>query len=121
MDNCRHYNTLRTSLYLQRKNINILVSRKDCKEFGIDFKPFKIMTCKNNCIFCFVKQLPKGLRKTLYIKDEDYRMSFLYGNYITLSNMTKEDRRRIIEQRLSPLYISVRSEERRVGKECRSR
>src|SRR4030043_1208545 len=94
------------------KNINILVSRKDCKEFGIDFKPFKIMTCKNNCIFCFVKQLPKGLRKTLYIKDEDYRMSFLYGNYITLSNMTKEDRRRIIEQRLSPLYISVHSTHR---------
>ena len=94
------------------KNINILVSRKDCKEFGIDFKPFKIMTCKNNCIFCFVKQLPKGLRKTLYIKDEDYRMSFLYGNYITLSNMTKEDRRRIIEQRLSPLYISVHSTNR---------
>jgi len=94
------------------KNINILVVRKDCEEFGIDFKPFKVMTCKNNCIFCFVKQLPKGLRKTLYIKDEDYRMSFLYGNYITLSNMTKEDRRRIIEQKLSPLYISVHSTNR---------
>ncbi len=94
------------------KNINIHVARKDSNEFGIDFKPFKIMTCKNNCIFCFVKQLPKGLRKTLYIKDEDYRMSFLYGNYITISNMSKEDRRRIVEQRLSPLYISVHSTNR---------
>jgi putative radical SAM enzyme (TIGR03279 family) len=56
-----------------------------------------------------VKQLPKGLRKTLYIKDEDYRMSFLYGNYITLSNLRKEEKRRIIEQKLSPLYISVHS------------
>lgn len=94
------------------KNINIHIVRKDSKEFGIEFKPFKVMTCKNNCIFCFVKQLPKGLRKTLYIKDEDYRMSFLYGNYITLSNLSKEDRRRIIEQRLSPLYISVHSTNR---------
>src|SRR4030043_522909 len=94
------------------KNFNIHIVRKDNKEFGLDFIPFKVMTCKNNCIFCFVKQLPKGLRKTLYIKDEDYRMSFLYGNYITLSNMTKEDRRRIIEQRLSPLYISVHSTNR---------
>jgi putative radical SAM enzyme (TIGR03279 family) len=89
------------------KNISIPVVRKDSTEFGINFKPFKVMTCKNNCIFCFVKQLPKGLRKTLYIKDEDYRLSFLYGNYITLSNLSKEDKRRIIEQRLSPLYISV--------------
>ncbi|MDP2755757.1 MAG: DUF512 domain-containing protein [Nitrospirota bacterium] len=94
------------------KKMNIHVDRKESEEFGVDFRPFKVMTCKNNCIFCFVKQLPKGLRKTLYIKDEDYRMSFLYGNYITLSSMTKEDRRRIIEQRLSPLYISVHSTNR---------
>lgn len=94
------------------KKMNIHVDRKESEEFGADFRPFKVMTCKNNCIFCFVKQLPKGLRKTLYIKDEDYRMSFLYGNYITLSSMTKEDRRRIIEQRLSPLYISVHSTNR---------
>ncbi|MEW6417336.1 MAG: DUF512 domain-containing protein [Nitrospirota bacterium] len=94
------------------KNFNIHIVRKDNKEFGLDFIPFKIMTCKNNCIFCFVKQLPKGLRKTLYIKDEDYRMSFLYGNYVTLTNLSKEDRRRIIEQRLSPLYISVHSTNR---------
>ena len=87
----------------------IEIRRRDEIEFGIEFKPFKVMTCKNNCVFCFVKQLPSGLRKTLYVKDEDYRMSFLYGNYITLSNLTKEDKKRIVEQRLSPLYISVHS------------
>lgn len=91
------------------KKINLHIVRAVSKELGIEFKPFKVMTCRNNCIFCFVKQLPKGLRKTLYIKDEDYRLSFLYGNYITLSNLSAEDKRRIIKQRLSPLYISVHS------------
>ena len=76
-------------------------------DLGITVKPFRVKTCRNNCIFCFVKQLPKGLRKSLYIKDEDYRLSFLYGNYMTLSNITDEDKKRILEQRLSPLYISV--------------
>ncbi len=75
--------------------------------FGLVLKHFKIKTCRNNCIFCFVSQLPRGLRKALYVKDEDYRMSFLYGNYITLTNLSQEDKERIVEQRLSPLYISV--------------
>jgi putative radical SAM enzyme (TIGR03279 family) len=96
------------------RHITLQVHRKDSRELGLDFRPFRITTCKNNCIFCFVKQLPKGMRKTLYIKDEDFRMSFLYGNYITLSNLRKEDRKRIIEQRLSPLYISVHSTNRAV-------
>ncbi len=80
---------------------------ENCTDLGITFRPLKVKTCKNNCIFCFVKQLPKGLRKPLYVKDEDYRLSFLYGNYTTLSNITDEERRRIVEQRLSPLYLSV--------------
>ncbi|MBI5848323.1 MAG: DUF512 domain-containing protein [Nitrospirae bacterium] len=78
-------------------------------DLGISFKPMKVKICKNNCIFCFVRQLPKGLRKPLYIKDEDYRLSFLYGNYTTLSNITVEEKKRIVEQRLSPMYISVHS------------
>ncbi len=82
------------------------------KDLGITLKPFKVRICKNNCLFCFVKQLPKGLRRSLYIKDEDYRLSFLYGNYITLSNMNAEDKKRIADQRLSPLYISVHSTNR---------
>jgi putative radical SAM enzyme (TIGR03279 family) len=85
----------------------VTINMEDEADLGITVKPFKIKICKNNCIFCFVKQLPKGLRKSLYIKDEDYRLSFLYGNYMTLSNITHKERKRILEQRLSPLYISV--------------
>lgn len=91
------------------RTLNLQMEKKEGKALGMEFKPFRIMTCTNNCIFCFVKQLPPGLRKTLYVKDEDYRLSFLYGNYITLSNLNREHRKRIIEQRLSPLYISVHS------------
>ncbi|MBI5213148.1 MAG: DUF512 domain-containing protein [Nitrospirae bacterium] len=76
---------------------------------GIVPKSFKIKTCRNNCIFCFVSQLPKGLRRPLYVKDEDYRMSFLYGNYITMTNLSDADKKRIVKQRLGPLYISVHS------------
>jgi len=110
------FHSSNNSLYIKIKrngeNINVQTVREESREFGIDFEPFKVLTCKNNCIFCFVKQLPKGLRRTLYIKDDDYRMSFLYGNYVTLTNLKDEDRRRIIEQRLSPLYISVHSTNR---------
>ncbi len=100
------------SIVVQRNKKNISIKTPDglgLSCLGMTFKPFKINTCRNNCIFCFVMQLPKGLRKTLYVKDEDYRMSFLYGNFITATNLTMEDKNRIIEQRLSPLYISVHS------------
>ena len=63
--------------------------------------------CGNQCLFCFVHQLPKGMRRTLYIKDEDYRFSYLYGSYITLTNLEEADLQRIIRDQLSPLYISV--------------
>lgn len=95
-----------------KKVINFNIKRNKDKDIGIVFKPIRVMTCRNNCIFCFVKQLPKGLRKSLYVKDEDYRMSFLYGNYITMTNLSKRDKERIIKQRLSPLYISVHSTNR---------
>ncbi len=63
--------------------------------------------CGNNCIFCFVHQLPRGMRRSLYIKDEDFRFSYLYGAYITLTNVGEKDFERIIAKHLSPLYISV--------------
>jgi len=63
--------------------------------------------CGNQCLFCFVHQLPKGMRRTLYVKDEDYRFSYLYGSYITLTNLSDADMERIITRHLSPLYISV--------------
>lgn len=91
------------------KKIKFKLILEEGKDIGIEIKPFRIRTCTNKCIFCFVGQLPKGLRKTLYIKDEDYRMSFLYGNYVTLTNLSAADKKRIVEQRLSPIYISVHS------------
>ncbi|HTP63959.1 MAG TPA: DUF512 domain-containing protein, partial [Geobacteraceae bacterium] len=74
---------------------------------GLIFPAPVPLRCGNKCIFCFVHQLPPGLRSPLYVKDEDYRLSFLYGNYVTLANMGPKDLARIREQRLSPLYISV--------------
>jgi putative radical SAM enzyme (TIGR03279 family) len=76
-------------------------------DLGLTFKDDKILTCKNNCIFCFVHQQPKGMRRSLYIKDEDYRLSFTHGNFISMSNLSENDIERIVKQRLSPLYISV--------------
>jgi len=76
-------------------------------ELGLDFDDSDIKICKNNCIFCFVRQQPKGMRRQLYVRDEDYRLSFTHGNYITLSNITGAELERIVTQRLSPLYISV--------------
>ena len=63
--------------------------------------------CNNKCFFCFLKGLPKGLRKTLYVKDDDYRLSFLHGNFVTITNLTQDDWDRLAEQRLSPLHVSV--------------
>jgi putative radical SAM enzyme (TIGR03279 family) len=70
-----------------------------------------IRTCGNRCSFCFVAQLPKGLRPALYVRDDDYRLSFLHGNFVTLTNLTLADRRRIVKFHLSPLYVSVHSTE----------
>jgi len=74
---------------------------------GLRFATPSPARCRNACIFCFVHQLPRGLRRPLYVKDEDYRLSFLYGNYVTLANVRRSELVRIKKQRLSPLYISV--------------
>ncbi len=70
--------------------------------------------CANKCLFCFVDQMPKGLRPSLYVKDEDFRLSFLHGNYLTLTGFSYRDRERVISQKLSPLYVSVHATEERV-------
>ena len=67
----------------------------------------RVKPCLNKCIFCFVDQQPKGLRDTLYIKDDDYRLSYLQGTYITLTNLTDKDRERIKRMHLGPFYVSV--------------
>jgi putative radical SAM enzyme (TIGR03279 family) len=71
-----------------------------------------ITRCRNKCPFCFLKGLPKGLRRSLYVKDDDYRYSFLFGNFITLSKLSEADWARLAEQRLSPLYVSVHATDR---------
>ena len=70
-------------------------------------RPSEISTCANKCVFCFIHQLPRGMRKSLYVKDDDFRLSFLHGNYITLTDLEDAELDRIEQQRLSPLYVSV--------------
>jgi putative radical SAM enzyme (TIGR03279 family) len=109
--------------YLADENVDLLVRRTDgdlehltidLSELGtpgIHVEEFKTRLCNNECLFCFVDQLPAGVRPTLRVKDDDYRLSFLHGNYITLTNLTNRDIARIVEQRLSPLYVSVHATE----------
>lgn len=83
------------------------VARPEGASMGLELEPPTIRRCANRCEFCFIEGLPKGLRKSLYIRDDDYRLSFAYGNFATLSNVKERDIARIIEYRLSPLYVSV--------------
>lgn len=87
-----------------------VVERRFDEPWGIDFADALfdgVRTCRNNCAFCFMTQLPKGLRKSLYLRDDDYRLSFLQGNFVTLTNLSDADVERIAEQHLSPLYVSL--------------
>jgi putative radical SAM enzyme (TIGR03279 family) len=80
------------------------------EDLGIEFRDDlfdRVHICKNKCVFCFLYQQPKGLRPSLYIKDDDYRLSFLHGNYLTLTNMGDAEFARVIDQKLSPLFVSV--------------
>lgn len=83
------------------------IEKDEGERIGIDFEEMRILSCGNDCIFCFVDQNPKGLRKQLYFRDGDYRLSFMYGNYTTMTNAGPAILDRIIKQRLSPQYISV--------------
>jgi len=74
---------------------------------GLTFEEMGPRTCGDDCVFCFIDQNPPGVRSTLMVKDEDYRLSFLHGNYVTLDNLSRSDMRRILDQRLSPLYVSI--------------
>ena len=89
---------------------NISIEKDQDVNLGINFKDAlfdSIKQCNNQCPFCFIDQQPSGKRKSLYVKDDDYRLSFLYGSYLTLTNLKKEDWQRISTQKLSPLFISV--------------
>ena len=108
-----YINSEELTIEIQKKNgeIEEIELEKDYDEdLGIIFESAvfdKIHPCLNKCIFCFVDQQPKGLRDTLYIKDDDYRLSYLQGTYITLTNITDKDKERIARMHLGPFYISV--------------
>jgi putative radical SAM enzyme (TIGR03279 family) len=88
----------------------VRLTRRPGTELGLELeapRPGDIATCANKCVFCFIHQLPRGMRRSLYVKDDDFRLSFLHGNYITLSDLDEPSFERILEQRLSPLYVSV--------------
>jgi putative radical SAM enzyme (TIGR03279 family) len=89
---------------------SVVLERKWGRDLGLECEPpeaAEISTCANKCVFCFIHQLPRGLRKSLYVKDDDYRLSFLHGNYITLTDLPDSEIQRIVDLHLSPLYISV--------------
>ena len=92
------------------QQIEVLVGKDEYEDLGINFQ-YPLMSvarsCKNKCIFCFIDQLPKGMRSTLYFKDDDSRLSFLQGNYVSLTNMSEEDIASLIEMRVSPINVSV--------------
>jgi len=83
------------------------IDNPDLEPWGLTLEPPTVRRCANRCEFCFIEGLPQGLRKPLYIRDDDYRLSFAYGNFATLSNVKERDIARILEYRLSPLYVSV--------------
>lgn len=83
------------------------IEREGGDPMGVELEPPTVRRCANRCEFCFIEGLPKGMRKPLYVRDDDYRLSFAYGNFATLSNLKDKDFARILEYRLSPLYVSV--------------
>jgi putative radical SAM enzyme (TIGR03279 family) len=85
--------------------------------FGVFPEPVRVRRCRNKCIFCFVHQLPKGMRKSLYVKDEDVRLSFLHGHYVSFSDISEEEIRKIIRYRLSPLYVSIHTTDTELRKQ----
>lgn len=88
----------------------VKIKKTEYDELGLEFETYlmdKKHSCRNKCIFCFIDQLPKGLRDSLYFKDDDSRLSFLFGNYITLTNITEHEIERIIKMHISPINISV--------------
>ena len=106
---------LNSSLELKVRDLKgevrtVCLRKPEYDELGLDFETYlmdKEKSCRNKCIFCFIDQLPKGLRETLYFKDDDSRLSFLFGNYVTLTNLSEHEISRIIKMHISPINVSV--------------
>lgn len=108
----RFHTSGETELVLEVKKTNgedweLQIERAEDEDFGLSFEQIVPRQCANECIFCFCNGNPADARPSLFIKDEDVRLSFLYGNYTTLTSITEDEMRRIVEQRLSPQYVSV--------------
>jgi putative radical SAM enzyme (TIGR03279 family) len=91
-------------------DLTALVEKGAGESLGIEVSSAvfdRVRTCDNHCEFCFIYQLPKGMRRSLYLKDDDYRLSFLYGNFTTLTRFTEADLERVVSERLSPLFVSI--------------
>ena len=116
------FDVLDYRFYIQSRKMKLEISRNgetivtnirksdEYSDIGLEFKTYlmdKQHSCKNKCVFCFVDQMPKGMRETLYFKDDDSRMSFLFGNYITLTGLCEREVQRIIDMHISPINISV--------------
>src|SRR5262245_49959540 len=106
-----HSGAARLALRVEREGRSrTAVLHRGGPDLGLELeapRPSEISTCANKCVFCFIHQLPRGMRKSLYVKDDDFRLSFLHGNYITLTDLEEPELVRIEQQRLSPLYVSV--------------
>ena len=92
------------------KQREVKLRKPEYDEIGLEFSSYLMdeqHRCRNNCIFCFIDQMPPGLRDTLYFKDDDSRLSFLFGNYVTLTNLSEHEIERIIHMHISPINISV--------------
>jgi len=88
----------------------VRIAKRDGEPLGVEVQSAvfdRVRTCDNHCEFCFIYQLPKGMRRSLYLKDDDYRLSFLYGNFTTLTRFTESDLERVVTERLSPLHVSI--------------
>ncbi|MFR5071245.1 MAG: PDZ domain-containing protein [Bianqueaceae bacterium] len=97
------------------------IEKEEKEDLGLIFEEQfmgKYRHCQNKCIFCFIDQLPKGMRDTLYFKDDDARLSFLNGNYITLTNMREADFQKVIRYHMSPINVSVHTPIRSCGFQC---
>lgn len=100
----------RMRLRLERANgqsVELELDPADIAAVTASFQPLEFKTCACDCVFCFVDQNPEGMRDSIYVKDEDYRFSFLYGNYITMTSLGRRGLQRVIDQGMSPLYVSV--------------
>ena len=104
------HRVLKLDLMRSGEPLSVVLHKGEYEPLGLCFETTlmsRMMTCRNHCVFCFIDQMPKGVRSSLNVKDDDWRMSFIMGNYVTLTNVSDAEFQRILDRRVSPLYVSV--------------